>query len=598
MEKYYTDETNAQIVLSLLKAHGINQVIASPGNTNIPIVGSMQNDSFFKVYSSVDERSAAYMACGLARESGKPVVLTCTGATASRNYLPGLTEAYYSKIPIIALTSLNDTQDVGNLKPQNIDRSQAPLDTVKLSVNLPIVNSSQDYWYVNHQVNKAILEASRHGSGPVHINLNTNYMETFTTKQLPKVNIVNRFFYHSQQFPTIPDNSKIGIFIGRHKKFSVDEELVIDKFCELHNGAVFGDSTNGYNGKYRLNSSLGGVNLTRKHAKFSDFVPNLIIHLGEVSGDYSSMDTFNKSTAPVWRVSEDGEMRDTFKRLSNIFEMQEITFFSKYIDNSMSDINTTFFESWKDYLSSLRAMIPDLPFANSWIAQKTIPELPKNSYLNLGILNSLRNWSFYEIDPTIQVESNVGGFGIDGLLSTTLGASLDNENRLYFVVLGDLAFFYDINSLGNRHLNKNIRILLVNNGTGTEFRNSSHAGSQFGEQTDDYIAAGGHFKRKFRLDSKREESSLAKAWTESIGFDYYSANSKKEFLQILPNFIDSSSKAPILLEVFTEPINESDSLEKMVSLDRNYSLKGKAFNFSQKVLPPESLKKIRRNFES
>lgn len=597
MEKYYTDETNAQIVLALLKVHGINQIIASPGTTNIPIIGSVQNDSFFKVFSAVDERSAAYMACGLARESGKPVVLTCTGATASRNYLPGLTEAYYSKIPVIAITSLNDAQDIGNLKPQNIDRSQLPVDAVKISVNLPIVNSSQDYWYVNHQVNKAILETSRHGGGPVHINLNTNYMSTFTTKQLPKVNYVKRFFYHSENLPSIPSNSKIGIFIGRHKKMSHDEEKAIDKFCELYNGAVFGDGTNGYKGKYRVNSSIAGVNLTRKHTNFNDYSPTLIIHLGEVTGDYSSMGTFNNSSGPVWRISEDGEMRDTFKRLSYIFEMKEITFFNRYIEKNESEVNISFFKSWKNYSSSLRERIPELPFGNSWIAQKTIPELPNNSFINLGILNSLRNWNFYEMDSTIQEESNVGGFGIDGTLSTTLGASLVHEEKLYFVVLGDLAFFYDVNSLGNKHLNKNLRILLINNGTGTEFRNSSHIGSQFGDQTDDFIAAGGHFRRKFGFNSEKKMDSLAKAWSESIGFKYYSAESKEEYLCNLPNFMDSFSEVPIIFEVFTDPVHESDSLEKMVNLDKNYSLKGKAYNLSERILPVESLKKIRKTFE-
>ena len=99
--KYYTKERNVQIVLSLLKAHGIRKVIASPGSTNIAVVGSMEHDPFFEIYSCVDERSAAYMACGLSAESGEPVVLSCTGATASRNYYPGLTEAYYRKLPIL-----------------------------------------------------------------------------------------------------------------------------------------------------------------------------------------------------------------------------------------------------------------------------------------------------------------------------------------------------------------------------------------------------------------------------------------------------------------------------------------------------------------
>ena len=72
----YTNERNAQLIISLLKEYGIRKVIASPGTTNVPFVYSVQNDSFFEVYSAFDERSAAYMACGLAGESGEPVVLS------------------------------------------------------------------------------------------------------------------------------------------------------------------------------------------------------------------------------------------------------------------------------------------------------------------------------------------------------------------------------------------------------------------------------------------------------------------------------------------------------------------------------------------
>lgn len=78
MEQYYTDERNVQILIALLKAHGIKQVIASPGSANVTFVGSLQQDPWFEMYSCVDERSAAYMACGMAAESGEPVVLSCT----------------------------------------------------------------------------------------------------------------------------------------------------------------------------------------------------------------------------------------------------------------------------------------------------------------------------------------------------------------------------------------------------------------------------------------------------------------------------------------------------------------------------------------
>ena len=78
MKEYYSIERNVQIVIALLKAYNIKKIVASPGSSNIPFVYSAQNDSYFEMYSCVDERSAAYMACGLSAESGEPVVLTCT----------------------------------------------------------------------------------------------------------------------------------------------------------------------------------------------------------------------------------------------------------------------------------------------------------------------------------------------------------------------------------------------------------------------------------------------------------------------------------------------------------------------------------------
>ena len=83
----------------------------------------MQNDSFFEMYSAADERSAAYIACGLAAESGEPVVLSCTGATASRNYMPGLTEAFYRKLPLIAITSSKSSSMIAQLVAQVTDRT-------------------------------------------------------------------------------------------------------------------------------------------------------------------------------------------------------------------------------------------------------------------------------------------------------------------------------------------------------------------------------------------------------------------------------------------------------------------------------------------
>ena len=173
--KYYNSEKNVQILVALLKKNNIKKIIASPGTTNLAFLGSLQNDSYFEIYSSVDERSAAYMACGLAAESGEPVVLTCTGATASRNYIPGLTEAFYRKLPVLAVTSHQGTDRIGQLIFQNVDRRQSPDDIARFKTELPLVKDDRDFNYVVMEANKAISELTRDGGGPVHINIFTTY---------------------------------------------------------------------------------------------------------------------------------------------------------------------------------------------------------------------------------------------------------------------------------------------------------------------------------------------------------------------------------------------------------------------------------------
>ena len=210
MEQYYTNERNVQILIALLKEHGIKRVIASPGSTNVTFVGSLQQDPYFEMYSCVDERSAAYMACGMAAECGEPVVLSCTGATASRNYFPALTEAFYRKLPVLAVTSTQDESKIGHLVAQVIDRTCQPKDTVVCSVHLQTVRDENDAWDCNVKANEAILALKHHGGGPVHINLTTTYSKDFSVKDLPKQRGIRRYSVEDE-LPALP-KGKIAVF--------------------------------------------------------------------------------------------------------------------------------------------------------------------------------------------------------------------------------------------------------------------------------------------------------------------------------------------------------------------------------------------------
>lgn len=554
MKKIYTCEENIQILISLLKGHNIRKVIINPGTTNISFVATVQSDDFFEIYSCVDERSAAYMACGIAEESGEPVVLTCTGATASRNYMPGLTEAYYSKLPIIAVTATQHLGRVGQNVPQVLDRGNQLNDIVKKSIQLQSVYTDEDRWTCNEQVNDVLLECKRNGGGPVHINMVTTYSNDFKEGTIPEQKLINRYTIESE-LPKIDDKYKrVAIFIGNHVSFSEKLTKKIESFCEKYNSIVLCDHTSNYNGKYKI---LGNLVYSQNGDSTNLKNIDLLIDIGNISGSYMPF-----TPKEVWRINPDGELRDTYKKLKNVFSMSEESFFDEYLKMSNKS-NNEYYESFNNEDKRLREKVEnlELPFSNLWIAKNTINKLQNNSIVHLAILNTLRSWNYFKNSKNLKFYSNTGGFGIDGIMSTAIGTSLCTEELVYCFI-GDLAFFYDLNSIGNKNVKKNLRIMLINNGCGTEFHNYNHRAvsvSNSNELSLEYFAADGHFGNKSR--------ELVKHYAEDLGFEYLSASNKEEFSQNIDLFTKEEVDKPIIFEVFTNPEDESIALKQINNLE-------------------------------
>lgn len=548
---FYTSERSVQILISLLKQHGIKKVVASPGATNITLVASLQQDDWFEMYSSVDERSAAYIACGMAAESGEPVVLSCTGATASRNYIPGLTEAYYRKLPVLAVTSTQDISRIGHHIAQVIDRRIIQNDIALLSEHISVTENITAEWSNTIKINRAVLELRHRGGGPVHINLTTTYSPDYSVKKLPQARLIRRIM-PQDIFPELP-KGRIAVFIGAHRKLTDAETAALDAFCATYDAVVFTDHTSGYKGKYRVPVCI----LSSQEKCYCGLASmDLLIHIGDVSGSYIEM-----HPRVAWRVNPDGELRDTFHKLTCVFEMGEQTFFEHYVDTTSPARHSYIDACWEE-LRTIWAKVPEsaMPFSNVWIAHETAGRIPGDSVLYLGILNTLRTWNYFDIPDSVYGYANTGGFGIDGYISSFMGASLMHPDKLYFCVAGDLAFFYDMNVLGNRHVGRNVRILLVNNGKGTEFRNYMHSGAAFGEEADKFIAAAGHYGNK--------SHQLVRHYAEDLGYEYLSANCKEEYLRHLDRFLSSEmTDRPMLFEVFTTNEDESEAIRMVRNLN-------------------------------
>ena len=410
--------------------------------------------------------------------------------------------------------------------------------------------------------------------------METRYSHDYSVSILPPSRIIRRYT-DEDALPELP-NGRIAVFVGAHLRWSEKLTKSVEKFCEYYNATVIYDHTSNYEGIYGVNMCLIGKQL-QYHASCTR--PDILIHIGDISGAGISL-----HPKQVWRVNPDGELRDTFKKLTKVFEMNEESFFEEYIKkiNKPRQMKPNYWEEWCNEDEQLRKKIPDLPFSSAWIAQQTAPKVPECSVLHLGILNSLRTWNYFLLPKSVRAYSNVGGFGIDGSISSLLGASMVSPDKLFFGVIGDLAFFYDLNSLGNRHLGKNIRLMLVNNGTGFEmkyYRSAAPIQSQFREYADDFFAARGHFAQKSR--------ELVRHYAEDLGFQYMTASNKEEFISLLDTFVQPNlTEKPIIFEVFTEEDLENSAQRILDNLCTSVS--GSTVNFAKKVIGSKNVQKIKK----
>lgn len=528
-------------IIAMLKEYGIKDIVTSPGAQNANFNFLVQKDAFFNCYSVVDERSAAYVASGIAFERNCPVVITCTEATSSRNYLSAMTEAYYRKVPIIALTFYNSGNTNFSLGPQHIDRSISQNDVKTISVELPEINDKSSASKCLMLLNAALATAS-YKNEPVHINCSSYFEFDKFDYDLSKIKTWKTQYYYD-----IPvdlkkelDDKNIAVFIGSHNKFSSDVIKAIENFAKSWNAPVFCDHTSNYNGENAIliSKAANQINLS----EFAD----ILIDMGGICGDYTS--GFLYGNASIWRLIPDGNFSCRFSHpTKKHFICSEKTFFESLYNDNYKVHN--YYELIKEKIDNIE--LPKLPMSNLLVCKYLSKYIPTNSTLNVSILNSLRSMNYFDIDKSIASVCNVGGFGIDGQLSTLIGMSFASPEKLHFGVFGDLSFFYDMNILGNRSLKSNIRIIIINNNRGEEFRLIPDIEENLHDEADVLIAAGGHYK------------SGAKNWAEACGFEYMSSLNSDNLENDIKHFCCDNFDKPVLFEVFTTNENEKTALYMM-----------------------------------
>ena len=550
----YTSIKNVQILISLLKEYNIRRIVISPGGNNIPIIHSVETDPFFTCYSVVDERSAAYFAMGLSQVSIEPIGILCTSGTAVCNYMPAVTEAYYQRVPLVVITSDRSPYLLNQLETQKIDQRTIFGSMVAKEVTLPIVKNDDDEWFCSRLINEAFISQKIAGNVPIHINVPTvgNVLE-FNGDTLPSVSKIDLVTTDEMQDPNvlskyvgiINKSNRILAVVGENYLESAELARNISTFCSYTSAVCLVDHMS----NVEVPSAIPSYRIaeTMTDEDFEELSPDLVITLGNniLSNNFKRFLRQKRKTIIHWSVDEAGEVRDVFKSLHAIFRCSSNYFFEHFNCNVNKKGINSYYEKWK--AAYLNTKFDNLPFSSLSVIKKLAELIPSSSVVHTAILNSTRGMNLFNLKTNIKVFSNIGALGIDGCLSTLIGHSFATDN-LCFLIIGDLSFFYDMNSIGIRGIRNNVRILLLNNEGGAEFH--FNTGKNCVPTLNDYISV--------------KHNKVAEGWVKSLGFEYIPVRIEEEVEPALLKLTSESNK-PICVELFTDMEKDAMVVKEAIS---------------------------------
>lgn len=546
----YSDKKSILQLAALLEAHGVTKVVLCPGSRNAPIVHTLSTHPAFTCYSVTDERSAGYFALGLALNGGNPAAVCCTSGTALLNLHPVVAEAYYQQVPLIVISADRPAAWIGQMDGQTLPQPGVFQSLVKKSVNLPEIHNEEDEWYCNRLINEALLETNHRGKGPVHINIPISEpLFQFTSESLPKVRTITRY-----QGLNVYDREYNGL-LERLNKYHrrmivVGQMNLIYLFEKKHTKLLYKHFA--WLTEHIGNQTIPGIPVKNFDAalyamseeKQVQMTPELLITYG---GHLVSkrLKQFLRRNPPKehWHVSSDGEVVDLYGSLTTIIEMEPFEFLEKiavFLDNQTPEYPRV----WENYCKTIPE--PQFPYSEMAAVGALMRSLPPTCALHLANSSVVRYAQLYAIPSTVEVCCNRGTSGIEGSLSTAVGYAASSD-KLNFVAIGDLSFFYDMNALWNAAIRPNLRILLLNNGGGEIFH--TLRGLDMSGTSHKFITA--------------VHQTSARGWAEERGFCYLRADDEAGLIEAMEQFTSPEpTERPLLLEVFTNKNKDARILKE------------------------------------
>jgi len=539
-------------IVEICVQKGIRTVVISPGSRSAPLTLAFARHKKIETLVIPDERSAAFVALGIAQTRKETVALLCTSGSASLNYAPAIAEAFFQEVPLLVLTADRppewiDQQDGQTIRQRNIYQNHC-----KASFELPVdYNHPDSLWHINRIVNEAI-NLTQHGqTQPVHINVpirepfyptegeeisfneNVRIIHQIRTIANPaqvdwqklmqieetcekQLIVVGQTPMNSVLLNTLPQIERKGIF-----RIPIVADLIANAY-------PFGKTISHHDLILMKNDE------TLKKA----LQPDLLITIGK-SVLSKALKQFLRKYPPRyhWHFQEHGQAPDTFRSLTHILPISPEKGLEYYLSYTRKKVQKDdYFKLWLSEELKAEKFLAQFfenqeVFSEFGAMQVVMKNLPENSFLHLANSMPVRYANYLSLSPekNIEVFANRGTSGIDGSNSTALGSAIATD-RLVTLITGDMAFLYDRNAFWHNHLPANLRVVVLNNFGGGIFRLLPESGKL--PELDTFF--------------ETKQNSTTKQVAEEFGLEYLLAHNYEQLSDALKTFFEPSAKIKIL----------------------------------------------------
>ena len=429
----------ARVVVDELIRGGVRDVVLCPGSRNAPLAFALADADRagrVRLHVRIDERTAGFLALGLASGSGRPVPIAMTSGTAVANLGPAVIEANYARVPLIVLSANRPYELLGTGANQTMEQLGYFGTQVRAAISLGLAEDGADLGALNAQWRSATCRVLAAASGAR--TANTGPVQFDIPLREPLV--------------PEPDSDPADILPGRPDgqpwtstpPVYFDEPLRIDLTPDT---VVIAGNGAGVHPNLAALPTVAEPTaphpLTPLHPlALAQVRPRQVIMLGRPTLHRSVSALLADSAIPVYALTTgprwpdvSGNCLATGTRADTV-GAPDPAWLSRcaQADARARDV--------------VRAQLADHPLTTGLhVAAAVAAAVRPGDQLVLGASNPVRDVALVGLNTEgIAVRSNRGVAGIDGTVSTAIGAALAHTSRT-IALLGDLTFVHDASGL-------------------------------------------------------------------------------------------------------------------------------------------------------